>query len=38
MSQESNHKHFTREGKNAFHNLRMLFQINKALFKFHCIG
>ena len=38
MSQESNHKHFTRGGQIAFHNLRMLFQINKALFNVHCIS
>ena len=33
-----NHKHFTRGGQIAFHNLRMLFQINKALFTVHCIS
>lgn len=38
MSQESNHKHFTRGGQIAFHNLRMLFQINKGLFNVHCIS
>ncbi len=38
MSQEPNHKHFTRGGQIAFHNLRMLFQINKALFNVHCIS
>lgn len=38
MSQESNHKHFTRGGQIAFHNLRMLFQINKALLNVHCIS
>ena len=37
MRHESNHKHFTRGGQIAFHNLRMLFQINKALFNVHCI-
>jgi type IV conjugative transfer system coupling protein TraD len=37
MRQEPNHKHFTRGGQIAFHNLRMLFQINKALFNVHCI-
>lgn len=31
MRNEPNHKHFTRGGQIAFHNLRMLFQINKAL-------
>ncbi|MDP3704447.1 MAG: type IV conjugative transfer system coupling protein TraD [Legionellaceae bacterium] len=38
MSHESNHKHFTRGGQIAFHNLRMLFQINKALLNVHCIS
>ncbi len=33
-----NHKHFTRGGQIAFHNLRMLFQINKALFTVHCVS
>ena len=33
MQHEPNHKHFTRGGQIAFHNLRMLFQINKALLK-----
>lgn len=33
-----NHKHFTRGGQIAFHNLRMLFQINKALFAVHCVS
>ena len=37
MRQEPNHKHFTRGGQIAFHNLRMLFQINKALFNVNCI-
>ena len=31
-------KHFTRGGQIAFHNLRMLFQINKALFNLHCVS
>ena len=38
MRQEPNHKHFTRGGQIAFHNLRMLFQINKALLNVHCIS
>lgn len=37
MAKEPNHKHFTRGGQIAFHNLRMFFQINKALFNVHCI-
>ncbi len=37
MAKESNHKHFTRGGQIAFHNLRMFFQINKALFNVHCV-
>jgi type IV conjugative transfer system coupling protein TraD len=32
MDSEPNHKHFTRGGQIAFHNLRMLFQIKKGLF------
>lgn len=32
MSNESNYKHYTRGGQISFHNLRMWFQINKALF------
>lgn len=32
MSHESNYKHYTRGGQISFHNLRMWFQINKALF------
>ncbi|MBA2650234.1 MAG: type IV conjugative transfer system coupling protein TraD [Legionella sp.] len=32
MSDESNYKHYTRGGQISFHNLRMWFQINKALF------
>jgi type IV conjugative transfer system coupling protein TraD len=31
MHEEPNHKHFTRGGQIAFHNLRMLFQIKKGL-------
>ena len=38
MNTAPNHKHFTRGGQIAFHNLRMLFQINKALFTLHCIS
>lgn len=38
MRQEPNHKHFTRGGQIAFHNLRMLFQINKALFNVNCVS
>jgi type IV conjugative transfer system coupling protein TraD len=38
MRNEPNHKHFTRGGQIAFHNLRMLFQINKALLNVHCIS
>lgn len=38
MRQDLNHKHFTRGGQIAFHNLRMLFQINKALFNVHCVS
>ncbi|KTC87644.1 type IV conjugative transfer system coupling protein TraD [Legionella drozanskii] len=33
MSNESNYKHYTRGGQISFHNLRMWFQINKALFQ-----
>ena len=38
MRQEPNHKHFTRGGQIAFHNLRMLFQINKALLNVNCVS
>jgi type IV conjugative transfer system coupling protein TraD len=38
MSHDTNHQHFTRGGQIAFHNLRMLFQINKALFNVHCVS
>lgn len=38
MAKEPHHKHFTRGGQIAFHNLRMFFQINKALFNVHCVG
>ncbi|MDF1756919.1 MAG: type IV conjugative transfer system coupling protein TraD, partial [Legionellaceae bacterium] len=37
MANNAQHKHFTRGGQIAFHNLRMFFQINKALFNVHCI-
>lgn len=33
MINESNYKHYTRGGQISFHNLRMWFQINKALFQ-----
>ncbi len=38
MSNASTHQHFTRGGQIAFHNLRMLFQIHKALLHVHCIS
>lgn len=37
MAKEPHYKHFTRGGQIAFHNLRMFFQINKALFNAHCV-
>lgn len=37
MAKEPHYKHFTRGGQIAFHNLRMFFQINKALFNVHCV-
>ena len=37
MAKRSNPRHFTRGGQIAFHNLRMFFQINKALFNVHCV-
>ena len=37
MSQATHHKHFTRGGQIAFHNLRMLWHINKGLFYVHCL-
>lgn len=35
MSNDSSSKHFTRGGQIAFHNIRMLFQINKAIWKLY---
>ena len=35
MSNDSSSKHFTRGGQIAFHNLRMLFQINKSIWKIY---
>ncbi len=37
MAKRSNPRYFTRGGQIAFHNLRMFFQINKALFSVHCV-
>lgn len=37
MAKDPHHKHFTRGGQIAFHNLRMFVQINKALLNVHCV-
>ncbi len=37
MSNESNYKHYTRGGQISFHNLRMWFQVNRALFNVYLV-